>query len=350
MSARIFCVFSLICVPVLLCGQQSQITGPVSGYVFDNSAHGLRPVQGIPGAALLGDPVDFGLQISSVAVAPRQDAAFVTAADGTLHLFRIQPGAPADLSLNGLANSPDRVSFSPSGTAAVLHGRGSIQIVSGLPDSAAIAASLSLSAAPDSLAISDDGSALLVASGNTVELFAGAADQGAVATTAGPALIAFAPSGHDAAVVDRTGTGIVLFHNLGSAVDSQNLAPTDEAIQSATALAFSIDGRQLLVAAGNSVTAFDLTAGARNRIPCGCTPSTLARMGDLFRLNELSREPLWLLDARPETAGVTFVPAVASSEVPVQRRPVRPGRPVRGLTPADQTIATPSRSQVSRSE
>jgi hypothetical protein len=350
MSARIFCIFSLIGLPVLVCGQQSQITGPVSGYVFDKSAHGLRPVQGLPGASLLGDPIDFGLQVASVSVAPRLDAAFVTAADGTLHLFRIQSGAPADLNLNGLANSPERVSFSPSGTAAALYGRGSVQIVSGLPDSATIAASLTLPAAPDSLALSDDGTALMAASGNTVELFTGAADQGALTTTAGPALIAFAPSGHDAAVVDRTGAGVVLFHNLGLAVSSQNLAPIDDTIQSAAALAFSVDGQQLLVAGGSSVTTFNLAAGARGAIPCGCTPSTLARMGDLFRLNELSQEPLWLLDARPETAGVTFVPAAANSEAPVQRRPVRPERPVRGLTPAGQTGASPSRTQINRSE
>lgn len=344
MRARIFCIFSLICVPVLLSGQQSQISGPVSGYVFDSAAHGLRPILGIPGASLLGDPVDFGLQVASVSIAPRQDTALVTAADGTLHLFRTQSGAPVDLNLNGLANSPDRVAFSPSGSAAALYAGGSIQIISGLPDSAALAATLSLPTAPDALALSDDGAVLLAASGNTVELFAGAADQGALATTAGPALIAFAPSGHDAAVVDRAGAGIVLFHNLGGAADSQNLAPVDDTIQSGSALAFSTDGAQLLLASGQSVATFDLAAGARGAIPCGCTPSTLARMGDLFRLTELSQEPLWLLDARPATAGVTFVPALANHAPPVQRRPVRPERPIRRV-PAGQPGASPARSQ-----
>lgn len=350
MRARILCIFSLICAPVLLCGQQSQITGPVSGYLFDNSAHGLRPVLGIPGASLIGDSIDFGLQVASVSVAPRLDAAFATAADGTLHLFGLQSGVSTDLNLNGLANSPERVIFSPSGTAAALYGRGSIQIVTGLPVTAAVAASLTLPALPDSLAISDDGAALLVASGNSVELYAGAADQGALTTTSGPALIAFAPTGHDAAVVDRTGAGVVLFHNVGGAVDPQNLAPVDGTIQSASALAFSTDGSQLLLASGQSVATFDLAAGARGSIACTCSPSILARMGDLFRLNELSQEPLWLLDARPDTAGVLFVPALANSAAPVTRRPVRPERPVRGVTPAEQTGASPSRSQTVRSE
>ncbi len=354
MNARVLCIFSLVGGSLLLCGQQSQISGPVTGYVFDSAAHGLRPVLGIPGASLLGDTIDFGLQLTSVSVAPRQDAAFVTAADGTLHLFRIQSGVPADLSLNGLANSPERVAFSPSGTAAALYARGSIQIVSGLPDSAAIAASLSVQSAPDSLALSDDGTALLIASGNTVELFAGAADQGALTNTAGSALIAFAPASHNAAVVDRTGAGIVLFHNVGGAPDSQNLAATDETIQSSSALAFSTDGQRLLLASasGQSVTTFDLAAGARGAIPCTCAPSTLARMGDLFRLNELSRDPLWLLDVRPETAGVTFVPAAAASnsETPVIHRPTRPERPVRGLNPVNQSAAPAGRISAIRPE
>ena len=82
MSARILCIISLIAGPLLLCGQQSQITGPVSGYIFDSAARGLRPVLGMPGASLLGDPLDFGLPLTSVSVAPRQDAALVTATDG----------------------------------------------------------------------------------------------------------------------------------------------------------------------------------------------------------------------------------------------------------------------------
>lgn len=342
MSGRILSILGLISLPLLLGGQQSQITGPVSGYVFDTSARALRPVLGIPGASLFGSPVDFGFPVASVAVAPRQDAAFVTAADGTLHLFRFQANAPADLNFNGLANAPERVVFSPSGTAAALYRAGSVQIVSGLPDSAGIAATLALPAAPDSLALSDDGTALLVASGNTIELYSGAADLGMVTSTAGPSLAAFAPSSHDAAIVDRAGAGIVLFRNLTGTVAPQPLAASDDTIRSASALAFSNDGQQLLLTTSGSqaVATFDLATGLRGAISCMCAPATLARMGDVFRLNDLAQDAVWLLDARPATAGVTFVPAVAGSDAPVgTRRPRRPEAPIHGVRPLDASRA-----------
>ena len=87
MSARIICAVFLICLPGLVAAQTSQISGPVTGYTFDAAARGLRPILGIPGASLLGDPLNFGFEVASVAVAPHQDAAFVTAGDQTFHLF-----------------------------------------------------------------------------------------------------------------------------------------------------------------------------------------------------------------------------------------------------------------------
>jgi len=344
MSGRIFRLFTLISLPVvLLPAQQSQIAGPVSGYVFDSAARGLRPILGIPGASLLGNPVNFGFEVSSVSIAPRQDAAFVTAVDGSFHLFRIQSGTPAEMTLNGITGAPQRVVFSPAGTAAALYSNGSIQLVSGLPDTPAIAASLDAQAfgIPDSLALSDDGTVVLLASGNSVELFGGAADLGQLVGTAGSALAAFAPGGHDAAVVDRTGTGIMLFHDLTGATSSQSLGAADSTIQSASDVAFSGDGKLLLLAnpTGQSVAAFDIVAGGRNAIACSCTPSTLVRMGDLFRLNDIGTDPLWLLDTRPQTASVTFVPAEAADR-PVRRRPSAPiHAPRRGLIPAESSTA-----------
>lgn len=338
MSTRIFRILALISLPAcLLPGQDSQIAGPVSGYVFDRAARGLRPILGIPGASIIGNPVDFGLEVSAAYVAPRQDAAFVTAADGTFHLFRIGAGKATELILNGLTGAPDRVVFSPSGMAAALYAGGAVQIVNGLPDSPAIAGGLDATAAglPGSIALSDDGAILLLASGNSVELFGGSGDLGKLTDAASAALVAFAPGRHDAAVVDPTGAGVVLFRNLAAASDSQVVAAPDDTIQSASALAFSADGSRLLLAnsASQSVTAFDLTAGGRSAIACSCSPSTLVRVGDLFRLNDLGSEPLWLLDAQPDAPRVLFVPAV-STEIRRQpkgigfpRRPVVPERP-----------------------
>lgn len=351
MRARILCLLSVISVSLAL-AQQSRIAGPVSGYVFDDSARGLRPILGMPGASLLGDPLSFGLEVSSAAVAPRQDAAFVTAADGSFHLFRIQSAAPTELIVNGLSGAPEQVVFSPAGTAAALQVNGSIQIISGLPDSPAIAATVDASpySGPNALAVSDDGAALLLASGNSVELFGGAADLGKLTDTAGLALVAFAPGGHDAAIADRAGAGLVLYRGLTGAMVSQPVAPSDQTIQSASALAFSTDGQRLLLAnsPGQSVTTFDLSAGARSTVSCDCSPSALARTGDLFRLNEIGSGPIWLLDARTATASLTFVPAAPDPRL--RQRPTRPGAPRRGLSPVEETVLPAPRVRAANSE
>ena len=336
MKVRIFGIFSLVLLPASwLPAQQNQIAGPVSGYVFDQAARGLRPILGIPGASLVGEPMDFGFQVAAAYVAPSQDAAFVAGADGTFHLFRIGTGGTAEQVVNGLGAAPQRVVFSPSGKAAALFGAGSVQIVGGLPDSPAITGAFDVSAAgaPDSLAVSDDGALLLLASGTSVELFSAGGDLGPLTATAGPAITAFARASHDAAILDPTGAGLVLFRDLTGASTSQVVAPPYDAVQSATALAFAADGKRLLIASASlqSVTSFDPATGDRSAIACNCAPTSLVQVGSLFRLNELNRDPLWLLDARADAPSIVFVPAVAVTQpvrdIRVPRgRPTKPGR------------------------
>jgi WD40 repeat protein len=257
--------------------------------------------------------LDFGFAVSAAYVAPRQDAALVTAADGTVHLFQIRSGSAVELVLNGFSRAPERVVFSPSGTAAALYHSGSIEILNGLRVSPIVTTSFELTTAgvPKSMALSDDGALLLLAWGRSVELFASGAKLGVLTDTAGPAAVTFAPGTHDAAVADPLGAGIVWFRNLTGASESQVVAAPDDTIQSATAVAFSSDGRSLLVAspAGQTVTAFDLTDGTRTAIPCACAPTDLAAVKNLFRLNEFGGDPLWLLDTQQHPARIVFVPA-----------------------------------------
>ena len=323
MTVRNFCGFTLILLSAGgLAGESAQLAGPVSGYVFDASARGLRPILGVPGSSLLGNPVDFGLEVGAAYVAPGQDAAFVRAAGGTFHLFRLQSGAATEVMVNGLAGAPERVIFSPSGTAAALYRSGSVQIVTGLPASPAIASSLDVSAAgvPGSLALSDDGTSFLLASGRSVELIANGGGLQTLTATAGPALLAFAPGRLEAAVADPAGAGVVLFRNLAGAAAPQVLAAPDNTIQSATALAFTPDGGRVLLAnfGAQSVMAFDLAGGAPSSIACSCSPTALARIGNLFRLNEPGRDPLWLLDAQGDSPRLLFVPALGTG---VTRQP-----------------------------
>ena len=119
MSGGLWREWTLVLLAAAGCaGENSQLSGPVSGYVFDGARREVRPILGIPGASTIGEALDFGFAVSAAYVAPRQDAALVTAADGTVHLFQIQSGSAVELVLNGFATAPERVVFSSSDTAA----------------------------------------------------------------------------------------------------------------------------------------------------------------------------------------------------------------------------------------
>src|ERR1035441_6234437 len=136
------------------------------GFVFDPSTHSLRRIQGIPGAALVGAPVDFGFALSAAYVAPHLDSAFVVAGDGGIHLFRLTADAPLELAVDSLG-ARFEVFYSPSGTAAALLSAGSVRVIKGLPGSPVLGAPVVLRPndrprrIPVTMAVSDDGAYLL---------------------------------------------------------------------------------------------------------------------------------------------------------------------------------------------
>jgi hypothetical protein len=324
----------------LVRAQQGSIAGPLSGFAFDNSARVLRPIRGIPGASLIGDPIQFGFDLASASVSPGLDSALVFSAvsagspNGAMHLFRINNGTPVERTVDGLAVA-QRFVFSPSGTAAALYANGSLQVLKGLPDAPVIAATIPLGTdrtaqfstaalsnqggrtrrlidAP--LAISDDGGYLLVVSGGAIRVIGIAGDNRKLMDAAAGAWAAFAPGNHDAAVLDAA-AGLSLFTDVAGASVQRVLAGPDSRLASPVGLAFSPDGQKLFVASAGAraVAAFDVASGdstsARSMIACDCTPTGLVRMGGLFRLNEIGSQPLWLLDARTIEPRMIFVPA-----------------------------------------
>ena len=293
-----------------LYGQAGKLAAPSLGFVFDPPAHALRRIQGIPGAALVGAPVDFGFAVSAAYVAPRLDSVFVMAAsDGRAHLFRLTADAPLERAVDSLG-APLRVVFSPSGSAAALYSPGSVQVIKGLPDAPAVSATISLHRnlrarrpLPDTLAISDDGAYLLYGTGGPIELIGVAGNSRQIMAGA---LAAFAPGGHDAAVISSG--KLILFQDIAGAATERSF----DGIETPSAAAFSPDGQKLFVASatGRAVTTIQVATGDRSALACDCAPSALTPMGSVFRLNELGSEPLWLLDTASER-GLVFVPAPA---------------------------------------
>jgi hypothetical protein len=295
-----------------LYGQAARLAAPSAGFVFDPSARALRRIQGIPGASLVGSPMDFGFAVSAANVAPRLDSVFVMAdGDCRAHLFRLTADAPLELAVDSMGACL-QVFYSPSGTAAALYSPGSVRVIKGLPDAPVVAATVSLRPNPRpqrplpfTLAVSDDGAYLLYGTvGGPIELIGVAGDRRQVMGGAPGAIAAFAPGGHDAAVIHDA--KLILFQDIAGAATERSFA----GIESPSALGFSPDGQKLFVASatGQSVTTIQVATGDRSALSCDCTPSRLVAMGSLFRLNELGSEPLWLLDTASDR-GLVFVPA-----------------------------------------
>jgi hypothetical protein len=317
MISRNFPIILLASLAALQGQPQGSVNGPVAGYVFDKTAHALRPVLGLPGASLLGSPIKWRYSVDQAFIAPKLDTAVGVTSEGAFRLFRMRDGLLAEMSVAGLASagSPDIVAYSPSGTTVALYAGSRVQLVSGLPDAPVVSGSIDLTAAgvPSSLAVSDDARTLLASLTDSIRLFESYADMGKLIDAAPGALVAFAAGGHDAAVADA-GAGILVFHDLAGAGASQVIAPPDENRGASSALAFSADGKALFLASASAqaVTELDLTGGARTRVACSCSPTVLARMGNVFRLTELAGDPLWLLDAPESTPRIVFVPAFES--------------------------------------
>jgi hypothetical protein len=299
--------------------QQGRIAGPVSGYVFDRFAHALRPVTGIPGASIIGSPVDLPFPVSAMWVSPRQDSAVAADAQGVVHFFGLDTGAAAERDFSGPPIALQAVVFSPSGSAAALFSRGRATIVTGLPDKPAVAWTVPLdedfarparlpALHPASTALSEDGSYLLRASGGTVVLYGAKGERQPLTEGIG---VAFAPQGYRAAVVDPS-AGIIAFEDVVAGSGKRILAAEDPAIAPPAGIAFSPDGQKLFlaIASARNVISIDWTTGRQQAISCQFSPQTVTRMGSLLRLNEFGADPLWLLDAAAAEPRILFVPAI----------------------------------------
>lgn len=307
------------------CAQQGKVAGPIAGYVFDGATHAVRPVLGIPGASILGDVLPLGYDVASATVSPRADSAVVIAADGSLHLVRLAFGQATETPLNGATQQPDRIVYSPSGTAVALLAANRAQIFGSLPDAPTLVATMDLGTAAaaqetmqsvrrgvpatfGSMALSDDGALLLAATGTTVHLVASGAPVNAFDTGGRATVVAFAPGTHDAVLATRYSVDVI--RGVDTLRNQQPLAP-GAPLDSAAGVAFSADGKSLFLSGGQGVTVFDLTTGASTAVACNCAPTRLERMGNVYRLNDTGSGPLWLLDPAG-TPRIVFVPAGTS--------------------------------------
>ena len=199
---------------------ESGINGPVSGFVLDARSRSLRPVNGMPGAALLGAPLAIPFQVRLAAVAARRDFALVAGIedDSPAMLVRgLAQAAPEISGIEGAISGASRMALSGGGAAAVLYsaGRGQMQALTGLPDQPRAGDLVDVSGLGEitALAVDDSGARIFAGTADGVYLVAADGEARRLAGGAGVAAIATANNGRDLVFASQASNEIV--HSAG---------------------------------------------------------------------------------------------------------------------------------------
>jgi hypothetical protein len=289
----------------------AQVEGPKLGFVYDRQAAAVRPILGIPGAALFGDTL--ATDLKDAVVSPSQNFAIgVTGDDAAVSIYSIREGTTR--LLKGAYAAPDRIVLSPNGSAAAIRKGSHVQVFAGLPSDASPLTEFDVADAPGALAVSDDGSIVLAAAsesgGAALYSYDASGTSRRLLTATHIGSVEFLNGSHDAVFADSAENKVFL---LRDASDVSLLADIDQP----TALAASRDNRKIFVAssASRSLTTISLADGTSVSTACLCTPITLARLqgGDVFRVTDIGDGPSWLFDTSGAEPRVVFIPQLESS-------------------------------------
>ncbi len=302
--------------PVLV--MAATIQGPQLGFVFDATKKEVRPILGIPGAAVLGEPLEMGVELRSVAISPLED--YILAVSGEhnqVSVFAVGHTPLTSVAVQGADRGPDQMVLSPSGRAAAVYykDRYRIEVVGGLPAAPKVASEVYLSSgqSPSAIAISDDGRTVLVAVGGTVfQLTAGS--EVPVLTGLGKVSALTIAAAGTAVVADSERNQIQRIRGIGGGIETDVIAGPHDGISDPVAIAVSRDNSRAFVANGHAgtLTTIELTSQPTvTHVTCGFTPSGLERLagGEVFRLTEISNRPMWVMDAGGREPRFLFVPA-----------------------------------------
>ncbi len=341
---------SLLVLPILLtwlavtarASEPVRVEGPVLGFVFDRASGGVRPILGMAGASLFGEPVVLGIDANRAAISSVGGYVLGTAADtGRVTLFRdFVYGAPG-IAIGNADPAPDRIVLSTNGSAAALFygDRNAIQVFANLPSSPQFRGEVSLFGLPgpvSALAISDDGEAILAGARNgdgreSVMLLSPGADPRVLGSAGRIAATAFFAGKPDAVFADSAAGSVYWIRNVRGAAEFVAL-PGGE-IAKPVALQVTSDDRRILVAGAGAVASLDLQGSAPTVTRCDCVISGLDRLrgNSVFRVTEVSAAPSWLFDAGTSEPRFLFVPRAVDESpraIPTERPLPRPTAPL----------------------
>jgi len=304
-------------------GIPAELRGPIIGYVFDQNIRGIRPINGILGSSVLGEPLNLPFPVATAAFSARGDFALaISASDDAMAYVLGNLGNSSRIdAIEGVIPGIDRITLNADATTAALLASTShqLQIVRGLPPAPAVGSPLDLSSIDGTItavAISRMGTNVLIgASAEHGALYVVSIEEGRpllIASFGSPAALALINGDQDVIVADASVSEISLIQNFATAPVSFRIAGESDGISGPTGLRISADGHKLYVADRTSQT-LDVwnfeTQSIEATLPLDAEPTQLSPLkgASTFVLNEPGDHPLLLLDAL--NPAVYFVPA-----------------------------------------
>ena len=299
--------------------------GPNLGLIHDPIRKVLRPLLGVPGAAVLGDPLPLDFAVEMAAIAPSGSFALLRASGAPdLRLMRSTSEGHLVHSIGGALEDADRIVLGSAAWSAAAYNSASrrLQLLRGLPWEPEVTREIDISAfdgVVTALAVSDDGRNALVAFStdetSSVWIFAVDEDPKSILSAGRVVSISFTAGAADALIVDERHRVVYL---MSAENASTVVAGEADGIEAPVAAQSSRDRKFVFVAAaGNGrILIFNMEDGSRRELTCPCSLQGLTRMSEeaVFRLGEASDGPMWLLDAASSEPRLVFVPPFRSEQ------------------------------------
>lgn len=302
-------LFGILDLP--LCAQDP-IRGPMLGWVWDARKETIRGILGIAGSSVMGPGLDLGAAVKFAAIAGKNETAMVLLGDEReAALVDMKPATAETRRLDDVPPGAEQVVLSPQGSAAVLlykEPRRMI-VVGGLPLTPERKVELDLEGEgmPDLLAVSDDGGTVLAGYKEPAKtlVFDSAGNRWPVPKESPVKALAFLAESRDALIAAEDGVYLARDVNAEATLELISEVSTAEAVA-------ALDGKHILVVDSSvqSVVEVNVEAGSTRDAQCPCAPKMLTRMtnSNVFRLNEVSNGPLWLVEVQESGLRTIFVP------------------------------------------
>jgi hypothetical protein len=296
------------------------VSGPLIGYVWDQSSTGLRPIFGISGAASLGTPLYTGSGYSGAVVSLRRQYALLTNTNGQIALATLPNGEP--LELVEKLSTKQQATVSPSGNAALIYAPDltTVTLVQGLPGTPKLQIiNLPGSVAANRAVVGDSGLMLIATTQpdgtSAIRSLTPSGTSAPIVTASRLGAFAFLPHSTNALIADAGQNVVLLASGVGGTSSISQVAGIADGIAQPLAVAASSDGRWAVIAnrQGSTIVKVDLTHRAPTiQVQCSCSPAVLKSVAgnSVFLLTELGTESISVFDGDAAKPRILFIPGL----------------------------------------